>query len=97
MEAPEGWPRVHAELLCQVLPRPIERVQGVGLTPGSVSPFGLINDSARAVRVVLDRDLKPTARVSLHPNINTRTYVVSTSDFMRFLAACGYTIQYVSV
>ena len=69
----------------------------LGLTPGSVSPFGLIHDAARAVRVVLDRDLKSAARVSFHPNINTRTYVISTDDFIRFLAASGHTVQYVTI
>jgi Ala-tRNA(Pro) deacylase len=69
----------------------------LGLTPGSVSPFGLMNDASHAVRVVLDRDLKQTSRVSFHPNINTRTYVVSTADFMRFLEASGNVVQYVTV
>ena len=69
----------------------------LGLTPGSVSPFGLINDRAHAVRVVLDRDLKSAARVSFHPNINTATYVISSADFDRFLTACGNTVQLVIV
>jgi Ala-tRNA(Pro) deacylase len=68
----------------------------LGLTPGSVSPFGLINNADRTVRVVLDRDLKSSARVSFHPNINTRTYVIANADFMRFLDACGHMVQYVS-
>src|SRR5499426_4475395 len=38
----------------------------LGLTPGSVSPFGLINDRQQHVRVILDRDLKAAARVSFH-------------------------------
>ena len=67
----------------------------LGLTPGSVSPFGLINDRDHAVRVVLDRDLKAASRVSFHPNINTATYVVSAADFARFLDACGNPVQYV--
>src|SRR2546422_6749161 len=41
------------------------------LTPGSVSPFGLIHDCDHQVRVVLDRDLKTASRVCFHPNINT--------------------------
>jgi len=69
----------------------------LGLTPGSVSPFGLINDRAHAVRVVLDRDLKSAERVSFHPNINTSTYVVSARDFARFLEACGNTVQHVTI
>ena len=69
----------------------------LGLTPGSVSPFGLINDRDHAVRVVLDRDLKSAARVSFHPNINIATYVISAADFEKFLAASGSTVQFVSV
>jgi Ala-tRNA(Pro) deacylase len=69
----------------------------LGLTPGSVSPFGLINDRERSVRVVLDRDLKSETRVSFHPNINTVTYVVSADDFARFLEACGNSVQHVTI
>jgi Ala-tRNA(Pro) deacylase len=68
----------------------------LGLTPGSVSPFGLIHDRGE-VRVVVDRDLKSAARVSFHPNINTATLVISLSDFEKFLAACGNPVQYVAV
>jgi len=69
----------------------------LGLTPGSVSPFGLINDPSHSVRVVLDRDLKSAARLSFHPNINTVTFVVSAADFARFLAVCGNPVQHVTV
>jgi Ala-tRNA(Pro) deacylase len=69
----------------------------LGLTPGSVSPFGLINNADRSVRVVLDRDLKASARVSFHPNVNTRTYVIANADFLRFLDACGNSVQYVTI
>ena len=67
------------------------------LTPGSVSPFGLIHDRDHSVRVVLDRDLKSASRLSFHPNINTVTFTVSAADFHRFLDACGNTVQQVTV
>jgi Ala-tRNA(Pro) deacylase len=76
---------------------PERLMKHLGLTPGSVSPFGLINDHAHAVRVVLDRDLKTASRLSFHPNINTRTYVIASDDFMRFLAATGHPVQYVTI
>jgi Ala-tRNA(Pro) deacylase len=69
----------------------------LGLTPGSVSPFGLINDRDHAVRVVLDRGLKAAERLSFHPNINTVTLTVKASDFARFLEASGNTVQYITV
>jgi Ala-tRNA(Pro) deacylase len=61
----------------------------LGLTPGAVSPFGLLNDRARQVRVVVDRRLREAARVGFHPNVNTATIVLAMSDFERFLTACG--------
>jgi Ala-tRNA(Pro) deacylase len=69
----------------------------LGVTPGSVSPFGLINDRDHAVRVVLDRDLKSATRLSFHPNINTATLMIASADFTKFLESCGNTVQYVSV
>ena len=69
----------------------------LGLTPGSVSPFGLINDREHAVRVVLDRDFQTAARLAFHPNINTRTFTIAAADFSKFLDACGNHVQYVTV
>ncbi len=76
---------------------PERLLKHLGLTPGSVSPFGLIHDSAHSVRVVVDRDLQSAARISFHPNINTATLVVSKDDFGRFLGACGNPVQYIVV
>jgi Ala-tRNA(Pro) deacylase len=69
----------------------------LGLTPGSVSPFGLINDREHAVRVVLDRDFQTATRLAFHPNINTRTFTITAADFKTFLDACGNHVQYVTV
>jgi Ala-tRNA(Pro) deacylase len=57
----------------------------LGLTPGSVSPFGLIHDTEGSVRVLIDRDLKGAARLIFHPNINTASVVVSWADLEKFL------------
>src|SRR5678816_1921895 len=59
----------------------------LGVTPGSVSPFGLIHDKDHHVRVFLDREFKAAASISFHPNINTRTVVLSFADFEKYLAA----------
>lgn len=61
----------------------------LGLTPGAVSPFGLINDQQGRVRVLLDGTLRSAARVGFHPNVNTATVVLSFADFERFLASRG--------
>ena len=69
----------------------------LGVTPGSVSPFGLIHDTDQHVRVYLDRELKESGRISFHPNINTATLVLSFDDFARFLAASGHQVRYIDV
>ena len=66
----------------------------LGLTPGSVSPFGLINDTTREVRVVIDATLRGAARVAFHPNVNTATLVVAGLDFERFLASTGHVVTW---
>lgn len=74
-----------------------ERLQKhLGLTPGSVTPFGLMNDPQHAVRVFLDAALQDADRVSFHPNINTATLVLSAADLRRFLAATGHVVRYVA-
>ena len=69
----------------------------LGVTPGSVSPFGLINDRDHTVRVALDRDFQAAERLAFPPNINTATFTVSAADFKKFLDACGNTVQHVSI
>lgn len=69
----------------------------LGLTPGSVSPFGLINDHEHAVRVFLDRDFQTATRLSFHPNINTVTFTIAAADFKTFLDACGNTVKHVVI
>jgi Ala-tRNA(Pro) deacylase len=69
----------------------------LGVTPGSVSPFGLIHDATHDVRVCLDRDLKLAERIAFHPNINTATLVIAFADFERFLAAQGNPVQYATI
>ena len=76
---------------------PDRLMQYLGVTPGSVSPFGLIRDTERHVRVCLDRDLKAAARISFHPNINTATLVLAFADFERFLAATGHHVEYIGM
>ena len=63
--------------------------QTLGVTPGSVTAFALINDTRRRVRFVLDLGLAEADPVNFHPLENTATTAVSQADFRRFLAALG--------
>ena len=63
----------------------------LGVSPGSVTAFGLINDVDHRVRFVLDRTLAQAELVNFHPLTNTATTTVSGEGFKRFLAALGVT------
>lgn len=63
----------------------------LGVSPGSVTAFGLVNDAGRRVRFVLDRTLAEADIVNFHPLTNTATTGVSREGFRRFLAAIGVT------
>jgi Ala-tRNA(Pro) deacylase len=76
---------------------PERLLKHLGVTPGSVSPFGLMNDSGHAVRLFLDRDLETAGRVSFHPNINTATLVLTREDFVRFVRDTGHEMKWVDV
>jgi Ala-tRNA(Pro) deacylase len=73
-----------------------ERLQRyLGVTPGSVSPFGLIHDTTQAVRVIVDSDLKTAASLIFHPNDNTASLTISGADFERFLEHQGNPVRWV--
>lgn len=63
--------------------------EALGVTPGSVTAFALINDTGKRVRFVLDRTLAEASQLNFHPLTNTATTTVGADDFRRFLAAIG--------
>jgi len=69
----------------------------LGLTPGSVSPFGLLNDARQRVTVIVDDDLRRADRLIFHPNINTASLTISLADFERFLASRGNPVRWIRV
>lgn len=69
----------------------------LGLKPGSVSPFGLINDTDRHVYLFLDEDLNKQPNISFHPNDNRASIVISYSDFLRLLQQMGNSFEFFKV
>ena len=67
----------------------------LGVTPGSVSPLGLIHDAAHTVRVIVDSDLKQADRLIFHPNDNTASLTISGADFVRFLERQGNSVRWI--
>jgi Ala-tRNA(Pro) deacylase len=62
----------------------------LGVTPGSVTPFGVINDKDGRVTVVLDKPLMEHAIINAHPLVNTMTTSLSREDLVRFLESTGH-------
>ena len=59
----------------------------LGVTPGSVSVFGLLHEGSRDVQVIVDEDLRSASHLIFHPNDNRASVSVSLADFERFLAS----------
>ncbi len=57
----------------------------LGVKPGSVTPFGLINDTEHHVHVFIDQKLREAEKVSFHPCINTASLIIKREDLIRFL------------
>ncbi len=69
----------------------------LGLRPGSVSPFGLINDTENHVHLFLDETLREQTSLSFHPNDNRFTVVISLEEFERYLEMVGNTYEYIKL
>jgi Ala-tRNA(Pro) deacylase len=63
----------------------------LGVTPGSVTPFGLINDTGQRVSVVLDGAMMEHPELNYHPLVNTMTTTIASSGLLRFIEATGHT------
>jgi Ala-tRNA(Pro) deacylase len=58
--------------------------------PGSVTPFGAINDTEARVSVVLDAAMMEHETLNYHPLVNTMTTSIGRDDLVRFLEATGH-------
>lgn len=66
------------------------RLQSIlGVAPGAVGIFGLVNDVQHTVVVVLAQSLTTVDRLGFHPNINTATVLISGSDMLKFIRWAG--------
>jgi Ala-tRNA(Pro) deacylase len=62
----------------------------LGVEPGAVTPFALINDAAQRVAVVLDQAMLEHDPVNYHPLDNAMTTALAPGDLLRFIASCGH-------
>ena len=97
--------RLKASLLAQGLPTcgklsfasPERMMKYLGLEPGSVSPFGLINDTENHVHLFLDTHLQQAQTLSFHPNDCRGTVVITLPNFLRYLSLVGNTYEYIDL
>lgn len=89
--------RIDTNLLARALGSPrlsfgkpelLEEVLGV--PPGAVTPFALLNDRDRRVQPLLDRAMLAHDRLNYHPLTNAATTTIAARDLIRFIEACGH-------
>lgn len=76
---------------------PARLLQHLGITPGSVSLFALIHDSAQAVELVLDQIVWEAGHLQAHPLRNTATVALSHATLLSFLAHTGHVPRIMTV
>ncbi|MFR9650253.1 MAG: prolyl-tRNA synthetase associated domain-containing protein [Rikenellaceae bacterium] len=69
----------------------------LALLPGSVSPFGLINDSENHVHLFIDETLQHQSSLSFHPNDSSATVVIEQGEFRRYLEVMGNSYEYLKL
>jgi Ala-tRNA(Pro) deacylase len=75
------------ELLLEVL----------GVEPGSVTPFGLINDNQCRINVILDQAMMGQSPLNFHPLKNDATTAITPEDLLIFIRSCGHSPRIVAV
>ena len=76
---------------------PERMMKYLGVTPGSVTPFGLINDKEHHVHVFLDKNLQQYEKISFHPCINTASIAIARTDLIKFLDHMGNPYEWMKV
>jgi Ala-tRNA(Pro) deacylase len=69
----------------------------LGVEPGSVTPFGLINDTQTRAKVILDKSMMEEEWLNYHPLRNDATTTIRRADLLAFIRATGHEPQIVGV
>lgn len=65
-------------------------IRVLGVKPGSVTPFALMNDRHRRLTVILDKEMLAQEILNYHPLRNDATTSIKSADFLRFIESCGH-------
>jgi len=60
----------------------------LGVIPGAVTPFGVINDESHEVKVILDKEMMENKLLNFHPLVNTATTTIASKDLVKFMEYC---------
>jgi Ala-tRNA(Pro) deacylase len=69
----------------------------LGIEPGSVTPFGLLNDKSARTNVILDEQMMQQSKLNFHPLKNDATTTIAAADLLSFIEACGHSPRIVAV
>lgn len=76
---------------------PERMMKYLGVRPGSVSLFTLVNDVNHEVTLFVDNGLRNAEKVSFHPNDNTASLVISNADMMKFIESIGNPYEFLDL
>ena len=100
----DAFKKIDLSLVCQAIGEkkvsfasPERMKKYLGLAPGAVSPFGVINDRNKKVVILIDKDILTFAKLNFHPNINTATIQISKEDFLKFIKWAGNKIIEITI
>lgn len=69
----------------------------LGLIPGAVTPLGILNDSEKKVKFFLDEELVKCGLIGVHPNDNTATVWLKTTDLIDIITEHGNEVEAVRI
>ncbi|MDW5315525.1 prolyl-tRNA synthetase associated domain-containing protein [Rhizobium sp. PL01] len=70
--------------------KPEKLMEYLGVIPGAVTAFGVINDTGHNVKIIIDEDLMKDEIINCHPLSNDATTSIASKDLLRFIEATGH-------
>lgn len=67
------------------------------LAPGVVSPFGLLNNDDKDIKIYMDKEIVDEEIMTFHPNTNEKTMFLKTTDLFRYFDDIGYEVNIVEL
>ena len=69
----------------------------LGIEPGMVSPFGLLNNDEKDVKIYMDKEIITEEIMTFHPNYNTKTLFITTKDLFKYFENIGYELNIIEL